>query len=61
MTKEENIKYLALRAEECRLPVEEVGKIRRKLTELDEDDYDHLKKISEPDFRKWCKEVCNQN
>lgn len=61
MTKEENINYLALRSEECRLPVEEVNAIRNRLKELNDDDYDHLKRISEPDFRSWCKEVCNRN
>lgn len=61
MTKEENIDYLTLRGEECRLPEEEVRKIHSRLKELNEEKYDHLKRISEPDFRLWCKEVCSQN
>jgi len=61
MTKEENIDYLTLRGEECRLPSKEVQLIHKKLKELNENEYDHLKRISEPDFRLWCREVCKQN
>lgn len=61
MTKEENIKYLTLRSEECRLPEEDVKKINKKLKELDDDQFDHLKRISETDFRRWCREVCKVN
>ena len=61
MTKEENIAYLTLRGEECRLPENEVKLINIKLKELDDDEYDHLKRISEPAFREWCKEACNKN
>jgi hypothetical protein len=59
MTKDENIHYLTLRSEECRLPSEDVEKISQKLKELQEGDYEHLKRISEPAFRTWCKEVCS--
>ncbi|MDA3809496.1 MAG: hypothetical protein PF518_04100 [Spirochaetaceae bacterium] len=58
MTKEENIKYLTLRSEECRLPAEEVAMINKILKTLKDDEYDHLKRISEPAFRAWCKETC---
>ncbi len=61
MTKAENIDYLALRSEECRLPKEEVDTIKNKLKELEDSEYDHLKRISEPDFRLWCKKVCCGN
>lgn len=60
MTKEENIQYLTLRGEECRLPEEEVFKINKKLKELDEKEYENLKRISEPAFRAWCKDVCRE-
>jgi len=59
MTKEENINYLTLRGEECRLPEEDLNKIKNKLKELTDEDYDHLKRISEPAFRTWCKEACS--
>ncbi len=58
MTKEENIKYITLRSEECRLPKDEIEKIVSKLKILNDDDFDHLKRISEPEFRNWCKETC---
>jgi len=58
MTKEENIDYLALRAEECRLPDEELQKIRSALEKLQNNDFDKLKRISEPEFRFWCREAC---
>lgn len=61
MTKEENINYLTLRAEECRLPKEEVEKIRIALKDVDDNGYDRLKRISEPDFRVWCKEACRKS
>lgn len=59
MTKEENIDYISLRAEECRLPTGEVAMIRKHLASLKENEFDKLKRISEPDFRTWCKEVCS--
>lgn len=58
MTKDENIQYITLRSEECRLPENEIKKISQKLKELKDDEYDHLKRISEPEFRNWCKEIC---
>ncbi|MBB6482367.1 hypothetical protein [Spirochaeta isovalerica] len=61
MTKEENIAYLTLRAEECRLPEEEVKKINQALKKLDDKQYDKLKRISEPQFRSWCKEACSRS
>ena len=61
MTKEENIQYLTLRADECRLPEENVKKVNEALKKLDDGKYDYLKRISEPDFRLWCNEVCSQN
>ena len=60
MTKEENINYLTLRSEECRLPKEEITIINKELKKLDDNEYDHLKRISEPDFRSWCKKICNK-
>ena len=60
MTKEENINYLTLRSEECRLPKEEITMINKELNKLDDNEYDHLKRISEPDFRSWCKKICNK-
>ncbi|MBN2657489.1 MAG: hypothetical protein JXR86_10535 [Spirochaetales bacterium] len=60
MTKEENIDYLTLRAEECRLPEDQVLKIRTALAEVSEKDYEKLKRISEPEFRSWCKEASNR-
>lgn len=58
MTKEDNIAYLTLRAEECRLPEDQIKKISQALRSLEEKKYENLKNISEPDFRRWCKEVC---
>lgn len=60
MTKEENIAYITLRAEECRLPEEDVKKVNTALKSLEENDYDRLKRISEPAFRSWCREVCGK-
>lgn len=61
MTKEENIDYLTLRAEECRLPDEEVRKVREALKAVDENGYDRLKRVSEPEFRAWCRKACGQS
>lgn len=61
MTKEENIQYLTLRADECRLPEEDVKMINEALKKIDEEKYEYLKRISEPEFRIWCKGICSQN
>lgn len=57
MVREEYIDYLTLRAKECHYDVELVAKIHKALTELKMDDYDHLRRISESEFRQWCKSI----
>ena len=57
MTKQESIDYIHLRATECGFPAEILQSVRKTLEKLEEKDYDHLKKISEPAFRDWCKNL----
>ncbi len=59
MTKEENIEYLTLRSIECRLPENEIKLINENLKKLEDNDFDNLKRISEPEFRTWCSQVCS--
>ncbi len=55
MTRHESIRYVHLRAQECGYGSETLEKIRKKLETLQEEELDHLKRISEPAFRDWCK------
>ncbi|MDC7241247.1 MAG: hypothetical protein PQJ50_12900 [Spirochaetales bacterium] len=57
MTRYESIRYIHLRAEECGYGSDILELIRKKLETLQEDELDHLKRISEPAFRSWCKEL----
>ena len=61
MTKQESIEYIHLRAVECGFPGETLESVRETLERLDEKEYDHLKKISEPAFRDWCKNLKNED
>lgn len=56
MTRHESIRYIHLRAEECGYSIDILEKVRKKLESLQEEDLDHLKKISETNFRTWCTE-----
>ncbi len=57
MTRHESIRYIHLRAEECGYPADRLAVIRKELETLQEEELEHLKKISEPAFRTWCKEL----
>jgi hypothetical protein len=57
MTRQENINYIHLRAQECGYPEEILQKVRDALEDMKEKDFDHLKRISEPSFREWCNKL----
>lgn len=54
MEREEYIAYLNLRAEECGYEKDVLARVNRALKKGDMALYDHLHRISEPEFRKWC-------
>ena len=54
MTKQESIDYIHLRAQECGYSDEILQQVKTALEKMEEKDYDHLKRISEPVFRSWC-------
>lgn len=55
MTRQESIDYIHLRAQECGFSEEILQTVRKTLEQMEEKDYDYLKRISEPFFRDWCK------
>jgi len=57
MTRQESIKYIHLRAEECGYPTPILELVGKKLETLEEKDFNYLKRISEPAFRDWCKKL----
>ena len=61
MTRQESIDYIHLRAKECGYDDDILGLVRIALEEMEEKDYDHLKRISEPVFREWCQELSSEN
>ena len=61
LTRHESIRYIHLRAEECGYPSELLEIVHKKLETLQEEELDHLKRISEPAFRAWCKQISNED
>jgi hypothetical protein len=61
MTRQESIDYIHLRAEECGFSEKILEQVRESLKQLEEKDFDRLKKISEPIFRDWCKNLSNED
>ncbi len=57
MTKQESIDYIHLRARECGYEEDVLKLVRSTLENLEEKDYDHLKRVSEPVFRDWCRNL----
>lgn len=57
MTRYESIRYIHLRAEECGYPSDRLELVRSELETLQEDELEHLKRISEPAFRTWCTQL----
>lgn len=57
MTRQENIDYILLRAQECGYHDAILQQVQNSLERMDEKSYAHLKRISEPVFRDWCKKL----
>ena len=60
MTRQESIDYIYLRAQECAYPENLLKQVKCALKEMDENNFNHLKRISEPAFRDWCKKLNNE-
>lgn len=60
MTRQESIDYIHLRAEECGYPEDLLKLVKSALKKMDENNFNHLKRISEPAFRDWCKKLKNE-
>ncbi|MDC7219816.1 MAG: hypothetical protein PQJ59_07740 [Spirochaetales bacterium] len=60
MEKDEYISYLNLRAKECGYPETTLKAIDQALKKGEIKLYDHLHRISEPEFRKWCLSVSKE-
>ena len=60
MTRQESIDYIHLRAQECGYPEDLLKLVKAALLEMEEKDFNYLKRISEPAFRDWCKKLKNE-
>ncbi|MDA3956456.1 hypothetical protein [Oceanispirochaeta sp.] len=60
MTRHESIRYIHLRAEECGYTQDQLEKVQQKLEALQEEELDHLKRISEVTFRDWCNKLSKE-
>ncbi len=56
MKRQEMIRYLELRTEECGYEKAVLSRVHSRLKAFQDEDMDHLIRISEQAFRNWCEE-----